>query len=51
MPIPEGKVKLSSLPSREAWIEIPVMHVRRAHWQSLPSREAWIEMLLSGRQP
>ena len=33
-----------SLPSREAWIEIPVFINEKQAGLSLPSREAWIEI-------
>ena len=39
-------VQRMSLPSRGAWIEIPVGPERQAiHGKSLPSRGAWIEMV------
>ena len=35
---------IKSLPSREAWIEIPSVQKADFHRRSLPSREAWIEI-------
>ena len=33
-----------SLPSRGAWIEMPLKFVHNAYCKSLPSRGAWIEI-------
>ena len=37
----------TSLPSRGAWIEIPLLEAHGVHTMSLPSRGAWIEMVMA----
>ena len=44
-------VKLESLPSREAWIEIKKVSILYLLFRSLPSREAWIEILPALGEP